>query len=332
MSETTKYLTVEELAAKRLWRDRPLKERQAHLSDVLVLHPQFVGAVREVDRRVARVKAQGKGNAFAIVAPTGAGKSTVARFIAAQYPDEHTDELTKRRCVVFSVPPRPSSISMSSALLRSLGDPQWNKGKADNLESRATHMLIEAKTEIVLIDNVHDVPERRKHSGVREVGNWIRNLIDNVPALIVSLGAEQGLDVFKANSQARRRSPAHKKIEYFSCMNTQGVRSMRRFLYEVDKQLPLASMSDLSSFDTTQRIWMASYGIPDFIVALLTEAIECAVRAKREQIQLDDLKLGYQNLFLDAVSEQNPFDLTTQIRLLDNKDEPFEDWLEDGYA
>lgn len=324
-------LSESEKSAKATWVGRSLKERQLHMPKIVVMHPQFTRAVHEIHRRAERVRHQQKGGALSVVIETGGGKSTLAKLIASQRPDEHTEERTIRRCVTFCVPPRPSSVSMSSAVLRALGDPRWDRGKADVLETRAVHLLRECGTEVILIDNVHDVPERRTRKGVREVGNWIRTLIDNVPALFVSLGAEQGLDVFRANNQARRRSPAHIRVNYFDCQTNAGIARMRRFLFEVDKQLPLAEMSDISSFELTRRIWMATYGIPEYIIGLLTEALEFATRSGRESVGLSDLQLAFKKLYEDGATEVNPFDPNTEIRVMDGKDEPFENWLEDGY-
>jgi hypothetical protein len=331
VSDSPIALSDTEKLAKATWRCRSLQERQLHMSKIVVMHPQFTKAIREIHRRAERARHQGKGGALSIVVETGGGKSTLAKFVASQRPDEHTDELTIRRCVTFCVPPRPSSGSMSAAVLKALGDPRWNIGKVDLLEARAVHLLKECRTEVVFIDNVHDVPERRARKGVREVGNWIRTLIDNVPALFVSLGAEQGLDVFKANNQARRRSPAHIRIDYFDCQTSAGVARMRRFLFEVDKQLPLAEMSGISSFDITRRIGMATYGIPDYIIGLLTEALEATVKAGRESIEVGDLLHAFNKLYEDGAAEINPFSPNAEIRVMNGKDEPFENWLEDGY-
>ncbi len=76
---------------------------------------------------------------------------------------------------------------------------------------------------------------------------------------------------------------------------------------------------------------MATYGIPDYIIGLLTEALESAVRAGRESIEVGDLQLAFKKLYEDAATEINPFSPNTEIRVMNGKDEPFENWLEDGY-
>ena len=276
---------------------------------------------------------QKKGAAFCIEAETGGGKTTLAETIQRTYPDIVTDELTIRRVVYFPVPPRPSSVSMSSAALQALGDPRWEKGRADVLAQRAIHLLLECKTEIILLDNTHDIPERRTVKGVREVGNWIRDVVDRVPALFVSLGARQGMDVFKANSQARRRSPAAVHIDYFDYTTPTGVSRLMRFLHELDIRLPLAEMSSLSDFETARRVGIITHGIPDYIMKLATGALERAVKQHREKIDWEDLRASVKGLFVDSCPDElNPFSLgTTVLRALDAAGEPFENWLNDGY-
>lgn len=325
-------MTANEARVKQSWMGRSMAERRQHMPNILVSHPQFTHAIDEISRRRTRVREQLKGAALCIVAATGGGKTTLAKKIQALNPNVETDEISIRRTVYFSVPPRPSSSAMSSAVLYALGDPRWDKGRADALESRMIHLLIRCGTEIILMDNTHDIPERRKATGVREVGNWVRNVIDNVPALFVSLGAEQGLDVFKANSQVRRRSPANIKINYFDCRSKKDLATLRRFLHELDIQLPLSELSNLGSFDTTKRIWIATNGIPDYILHLLTEAMESACNDGREVIHKSDLEAAFFSLFQDGCPAINPFSAeSNQLRMLDQEGDPFEEWLEDGY-
>lgn len=332
MSKNARQMTFAETENKFSWRGKSLSDRRAQVLNIYVNHPQCVHAISEIMRRSERVKDQAIGAALLVICPTGGGKTKLAEVIMARWPDEEEVDRTIRRCVYFSVPPKPSSASMSSAALKALGDPLWKKGRSDVLLDRVIHLCRECKTEIILLDNTHDIPERRGAKGIREVGNWLRDIIDSVPAMFVSLGAEQGLDVFKANSQSRRRSPAVVRIDYFDCNTPRGVARFRRFLHEVDIQLPLAELSNLGEFDITKRIWIATNGVPDYIMKLLMEAIEIVVKNNREKIESDDLKLAFSRLYEDGCSEINPFVCpSSDLRILDQSGEPFEDWLNDGY-
>lgn len=329
--KTERKLTEKEQAIKEQWRARPWKEREAYIPDVLVMHPKFVHAVNEINRRADRVATQKKGAAITIIGPTGSGKSTLAEFVKKQRPDEEIEDRSIRRAVHFTIPPRPSSPTMSSAVLHAMGDPRWKKGKADELQERTITLMRKCSVEVVLIDNIHDVPERRTVKGIREVGNWIRNIYDQVPALFVLLGAEQGLSVLHANNQAKRRGPATIDLEYFTCENPAGTSRLRRYLHELDIKLPTAEMSGLSSFETAKRIWIASYGVPAYITELLTEALEISVKAGNERIDHQHLAAGFNKLLEDRKPPENPFEPGATLRVLDGEGDPFEDWLDDGY-
>lgn len=320
-----------EVERKAQWRGKPTSFRLREMDRLVILHPQFVRAIMEIKQRVGHCVRHHKGSALSVIAPTGAGKSTVASYCANLWLDRELPDMTLRRVVVFSVPPRPSSGSMSSAVLKALGDPRWSSGKAHILEERAKHLLTRCRTRLVLIDNVQDVPERRKRKGVREVGNWIRDMVDSVPALFVSLGAEQSLDVFNANSQVRRRSPARLNIDYFSIETPEKAKRFLRLLFELDKKLPLADMSNLAERSLATRIWMATHGIIDYLMDMVCEAVAVAANSGREALALTDFERAFEKIFLDAAPAVNPFAPDATLRRLDAQGEPFFEWLEDGY-
>lgn len=334
MSKQKREITPKELSCKQAWQGRPVEQRIKFMTSLVVPHPQFKHAIDGIVARRRRVQIQEKGRAFCVESETGGGKTTLAETIQRMYPDIETDDRTIRRVVYFSTPPRPSSASMSSAVLKALGDPLWAKGRTDVLAKRTIHLLRECKTEILLLDNTHDIPERRAEKGVREVGNWIRDIVDQVPALFVSLGARQGVDVLRANNQTRRRSPGIVHIAYFDYTTRNGISRLLRFLLELDIRLPLSEMSGLSDFDTAKRIGIATNGIPDYIIKLVTEALEHAVERQREMITWEDLRVGVARLFEDSCPDDlNPFSSDSKVlRQLNKAGEPFEAWLDDGYA
>lgn len=323
---------AEALLEKARWKGRGIAARQTYLSDLVVPHPQFTAATSEIKRRAKRSIRLKKGAAFIVVAPTGAGKSKLAEYFEAAYPDRVLPEVTLRRVVYFTIPPRPTPKSMAQALLRALGDPLWDKkADADVKTEQIRKLLKSCRTRIVLIDNIHDIPERRTSKGVREVGNWLRDLVDKTSVLFAYLGAEAGLNVFRSNSQVRRRSPAYLRIDYFDIEEETGRQRLRRFLFELDRRLPLAEFSQLYGQDLSSRIWMATNGVMAYIMGLMLESLEIAVRAKRECLTMKDLEQGFRKLFEDATPAENPFSPGTVVRPLTKDGEPFEKWLDDGF-
>ncbi|MBK6744934.1 MAG: TniB family NTP-binding protein [Hydrogenophilales bacterium] len=302
------------------------------MSSIFILYPLISDICDECIRRMQRVMITGKSDSFLVICPTGGGKTSLAQYIKSLYPDKEEEEGSIRNILVFSIPAKPSTRTIPSAMLKELGDPIYDKGNAGALIDRLKILLKECKTHLIIIDNVHDIPERRKRKGVREIGNMFRDLMEGVPALYLFIGLDISLEVTKSNNQVRRRSMAVKEIKYFTCNDNAGVSMFRRFLYELDKRLPIAELSGLESFDLTCRLWMASYGILDCLIKIVVEAMSIVVGDSREKITLEDFSKGYKKYLLDATPTVDPFDKNTQTRLLDRAGEPFEDWFEDGYS
>lgn len=319
---------------KEGWRGRQIYARLRFLKSLIVGHPQFTQVIEDIQAMTGYCIRLDEGDLLGVIAETGAGKTTVTNFFRERWQDRILPEVSIRRVCYFNVPPRPSSSTMSSALLHALGDPRWKSGGADGLEKRCRTLLKKCRTRLILIDNTHDIPERRKKPGVREVGNWMRNLVDDVPALLVCLGSDKARDVIEANSQARRRGPGVRRIDYFTASEDDKVATGRllRALYEMDKKLPLAEICGLAEPQLAARILLATNGVIGLIVKLLMAAIKICVKGKREKLDLKDLAMAFSELWKDAAPAENPFDPEVTPRPLIEPGEPFHLWLEDGYV
>lgn len=318
---------------KEGWRYRQVYARLRFLKSLIVGHPQFSQVIADIQEMTGHCIRLDEGDLYGVIAETGAGKTTVTNFFRERWRDRILPEVSIRKVCYFNVPPRPSSSSMSSALLKALGDPKWKNGAADALEARCRTLLTKCRTRLILIDNTHDIPERRKKPGVREVGNWMRNLVDDVPALLVCLGSDNARDVIEANSQARRRGPGYRRIDYFTASpdDKVGTKRLLRVLFEIDKKLPLAEMCGLAEPQLAARISIASNGVIGLIVKLLVAAIYLCIMDKREKLELKDLAGAFKELWKDAAPVENPFDPKVTPRPLIEPGEPYHLWLEDGY-
>jgi hypothetical protein len=214
---------------------------------------------------------------------------------------------------------------MAKALLRGIGDIGWNKGDDVVATRRALELMEDVGTWIVAIDNLQDIPERRREKGIKAVGNWLRDRFDDCHCLIVLLGTDAAREVVRANPQLRRRIPGPISMSYFSIDKPEDLARLKRFLHEADELLPLAEVSNVEQW--TKKIYWATYGIPDYIFKLFAEAVELAVQAGRERIDESDLAGAFDLVFLESGRGLNPFREDGPQRELDRTGEPFEDWF-----
>lgn len=309
---------------KESWRGVKVDERLQFIEDeMFVMYPELTRLLKEIKRRYMRAKKRGHSMALLVIISSGGGKTNLVRLLKHLMPDVRLPTQLVRPVVALSIPDRPSPAAMSRELLKATGDAGWNTGKDDDALDRAIDILKRIQANVVAIDNVQDIPERRGEKGVNLVGNWVRDLRDDGACLILLLGTPAALQVIEANPQLRRRNPARIDIPYFSIETAGAFACFKRFLHEVDKQLPLAELSGLK--ELTRQFYWATRGIADYIFQLLSESIEVAVEDGRETIARSDLVEAFDRLFLDS-AQSNPFAEDGPQRVLDKKGEPFHDW------
>lgn len=313
---------------KSTWAGVELSARAHYMANVMsVPYPAIVRVLGEIKRGVERCKSENRGAAMLVLAGSGCGKTHLINFIAKRSPPDHSGLVSLFPAVHFRIPSAPTQKGMGIQLLHALEQPKASVGSAQDLFNRGIHYLKAAQNRIIMIDDVQDIPERRKINGVLHVGNWIRDLIDESRSLVVLFGTPAAKQVTEGNAQLKRRVPKQMVIRYFNINNNEAIRGFSRFLHELDKRLPLAEFSKLDDLTMLKKIYWASGGISDYIFELMVEAVTAAVKDGREHITLEDLEFAFNNLFQDAGIDINPFSEGGPQRLLDRPNEPFHKWF-----
>lgn len=322
---------MSEILDKQHWVNVPKQLRQRYIANELdVLHPPLTRILKQLFRSAAACKNKGAGDAALIIGGSGSGKSHLIDMVFRHKTADHTGDISKVPIVRFSVPSAPTQRAMSSQLLLALEHPKSRYGNAQDMFNRAITQIRAVQTEIIMIDNVHDIPERRRAGGVMQIGNWIRDLIDESHCLVALFGTQAARQVTEANAQLRRRVPTHMHIDYFGIEVQRDIAIFRRFLHELDKRLPLVEISGLSDSDLMVKLYWATGGIADYIFRFVSEAVDIAVERGREKLLLEDFEAAFNLIFQDAARDINPFSSDGPQRLLDQTGEPFHNWFDNS--
>lgn len=309
------------------WHDKSIDVRLKYMKELIVPHPGFTEAREEIEARAEICVASGCGEGVPLVANTGAGKSTLCRALQQRWADVVQPERTIRQVIVVTMPEVMNVPRMAQAILKATKSPLWEKGNAKIWTERLYDNLPRLGTRIILYDNAHDIPERRGFAGVRDIGNYLRDFIDAVPALHVFLGTEAVIPLTDLNPQLRGRTLGRIDLPYFEVHTKERLSEFMRFLAEVDKSLPLAETSGLGLNNRAQRLGYASRGISRALMKLIGRAMRIAVAAGRERISDSDLLAAFDQLYPQAV-RINPFRPDAPLRYLDQLNEPFANWNE----
>lgn len=312
------------------WKGVHITKRQFYLQQKLtVMHPNLFRSLTAIRRERIHCLNEQKGSAILVLAPSGSGKTHLRNFLKRRSPDRITDVLTEIPVIAFDVPTSATARSMCEALLSAMGEPVIGRGQSTLLLDRILTLLPRIGTELIIIDNVQDIPEKRREKGILEIGGFIRRLIDETSCLVLLLGTPAAREIITANSQLRRRTSRLLEIDYFYFGTESEKSAFARFLYEVDNLLPLGETSFLHKSETAQRLHHATFGIPSYLFQLLSEAIEESVSEDREALTNEDLAKAYMKVFADSSKLRNPF--TDGInRPLTGEGEPFYRWFDES--
>lgn len=316
--------TQSDITDRSMWRGKSISERRRALKEVFVLHACAKRTVEWIEWEMKARLAEARANGALLICPSGAGKTALARYMARRYPDVVTDELTIRSVVYLNVPLSVTASSFGTALLDAIGDPLPTKGNAEVKLKRGIHLLNVCKARLIFVDNFQDIPERRAGCGVREIGNWVRNLIEgSESSLVVAMGTEAATIVRDSNPQLKRRMQACLSMPYFDIRSTKGRSEFRSLLAKLDDQLPLAEFSQISSEAIAPRLAIASNGILDYLMKLLLNAVSRAVEGQRESITMEDLERAFVDSHQIAAEGGNPFSCHHPGSLLDRAGQLF---------
>lgn len=319
------------------WRGALLSVRLAAVSQIFIEYEDIQSVFTAIEHRRTLIIARSegrplpayeagrsepqRGEGLLVVAASGTGKTMLAEQIQMRFPNAELSDRTAIGSVYFNTPSgRVAPADMSKALLRAMGHPDLS-GKPSDLLLRS--MTIGRKCllpgAVVLIDNYHDIPQRRGARGITDAGDWTRSVIDALPAVVVALGTKDAIPVVQSNEQLLSRMQTRIELQPYlghirepdgeltKAAVKEAVEKYRGFLQLLDARLPLAESSDLDARDTARRFYSATHGNNRVTRNFLSLAIACAVKAGRESLCRADLFEGYRMLAGDAANVANPF-------------------------
>ncbi|WP_343583408.1 TniB family NTP-binding protein [Herbaspirillum sp.] len=309
---------------KEAWRGRLIDERQAYLAQQLVvMHPDLKVVHDKIKELRSYCIVENKGKGLLVTANSGMGKTRLAKWFLDKYPPEHPVSGSSNVPVIFfSSPSDPSRKQLGIALLRAIGDPIPKRGDAQEMFERAIHLIRAINTRTIFIDNIHDVPDRRGTSVVMGIGNWIRDLIEQSRSLVVLLGTPAAKEIISVNSQVLRRVET-RSIRMFEVRTTGGRKLFHMLMGKLDQMLPMAELSGLGEPTLADAICHATYGILDYIIALMIGAMFAARERNSECISREDLANAFEGRHGYESYKFNPFIDGGPKRSLDQFGEPF---------
>ena len=250
-----------------------------------------------------------------IFGPQGVGKTTIAQEYAGRFPIR---EEAKRRIVpVLNVTtPSPANVrGLASELLLALGDPLAETGSAIKLTLRLYKLIPECQVKQLILDELQHFGDYDGQTQVRNVSNWLKNLINKCKIPVVLMGMPYAEEILTSNDQLARRFKIRERLHHFSWKEEQARLTFRKFIQMLTSALPLSKNAMLSDEETSLRIFCATRGRLSFVVGLIRQAGGYAVERNLDTVDIDLLAEVYSET-LGTLSPgpdgENPFATRTE--------------------
>ncbi|MGJ7554636.1 TniB family NTP-binding protein [Variovorax sp. RB3P1] len=312
------------------WKGVDIEIRLRDFQSCLVYHPDLTGLIDEIRHRSEVRKLTRKGHGIRVIAGSDRGKSTTIGLLKRMMPPQITETRTRYPLLTFDIAGNCSPKGIYDSLKIALNAPVAHY-KTERKYRESILLLMDeehADVQILAIDNIQDVPERWAKKGINVVGNVIRDIAEENDLILLLFGTKEIELIVENNGQLRRRAPAKMELCAHDISTVDGMYRALELVREFEKHLPLAEESDLANRRSGKALICATDGGPGAMKSLLAIAVIICVKAGREKVIGEDLKIAYSRLYA-GFENCNPFDEKfTPWRRLNRPGEPHYDAAE----
>ncbi len=295
-------------------------ERQKIANFIYIESPLLRNALNSIQECRESFKIQREPDSILIYGDRGTGKtSLIDKYIEKHGQKRLEDGSTQTPVFRCEVKGGSNVSQFYTSVLKGLGDPFPEKGHASHKGERLTRLLVDLKTELIIIDEFHELLNRFTKKVQTEVASQIKTLINESKIPIVLAGTMTAKYVLDNNEELSRRFLTSKQLPRFSIFSANDRNTFRKFLAEYDKALPFKKLSDLAADEMYERFFAATIGLPSGIGSIIRHASRAAIEDGSDNIQMKHLAPAFEKTLADKTptNGKNPFEINiSELRSL----------------
>ena len=302
--------------------NKTTRERISIANQVYAGYPLFNQVLEDIDRchDSPNIKDDDDDpDCLLLTGSTGAGKTTIYKTYAQNYPSQETEE-GNIVPIIHAVTPSAATIKgLVSVLLKQLGDPLDDKGTTTSKTSRLYDLLKACQVELIFLDEFHNFKDLDSDKVLKNVCDWLKNLILNTKIPIVLLGTPESEDILKVDNLqlSRRFNYRHSLIPF--PRTESGLELFRQFLSDVESQLPLMKKSELAEKSLSERIYYATDGTIGHVMTLIRKGATLAIEQDLDRLDLSWFDRMYRSKYQKAGKRRNHLEKLSLISSFQKK-------------
>jgi hypothetical protein len=283
------------------------RERISITNQVYASYPLFKQVLDDIDscHDSPNIKGDDDPDCLLLTGTTGAGKTTIYKTYAQNYPIRETEEGIVVPIIYATIPAAATVKGLVKALLKAIGDPLYSKGTTIDQTDRLYGLLNNCQVELIFLDEFHHFIDSDSNKVLKNVCNWLKTLILETRIPIVLFGKEESeniLTVENDNLHLSRRFNYRHSLVPFPLIESKAAaesktlaspESFRKFLSDIESKLPLSMKSDLAEESLADRIYYATDGTIAHVMTLIRKGATLAIEQDLDRIDLDILGIIY---------------------------------------
>lgn len=281
------------------------------IHSVFIFYPRLKELHEEICRCQQLSQVAGEPQCMALEGMTGAGKTTLIRRYAAEFPRRET-RYGSAIPVFYLETPSPATVkTMASVMLEQLGDPAAYIGEIGALNSRLISLLKACKVELVILDDFHHLIDTETDKVLAKVSDWLKVLIKETGVPFMVVGIEGKVErILRANPQLSRLFAARETLVPFVWQPEQQdtIHLFHLFVGTVEKSIGKNLTQSVPRTELLYRLFYSTNGVVGNLMNLLRYAVMVAEERSVPLLELDILALAFEKRLSKHLPEkQNPF-------------------------
>lgn len=215
---------------------------------------------------------------------SGSGKSEIAKRYVENNPVVETSEGTKIPVLHYELKSVSRPEEFLRSILVSIGDPQRGLGARNKGElfDRLVTLVKTTEVELIVLDEIQVIIERRSASVVTGIADLFKDLIKEAEIPIVFMGMPWSRYLVDSNRQLKRRISYRHVVPPFRISTKEHKNDYRRLLKLLGKAYGLSEHIELEETSVTIRFFSATSGNLATTVNLVSDAFMMSEMENRE--------------------------------------------------
>lgn len=277
--------------------------------DKLIRYPRWNELHEDIQLCQEATAQAGEPACMALEGLTGAGKSTLVRAYAENFPHHQAEDGTRIPVLYLGTPSPVTVKGMAVHMLTCLGDPGAHRGTLQTMNARLIHYLKKCEVQLVILDDFHHLIDSETNKVLAKVSDWLKVLIKETGIPFLVVGIENTIDkILKANQQLSRLFAVRESLQPLSLDDEEEARKFAHFLTYAQEVVGMNLVYEIPRPEMLARMHYATNGVVGNIMNLLRFAAVLADKRGKNELSILLLNEAFnKRLLCHTMKQKDPF-------------------------